>query len=418
MFSDAERRKLTKVRTVTVFVWLGGSSGGEALAAAGREAARVGEEVEGVLTDAGYEVQTVRVVSNPFPEWADALDGDRLDAAVAAFVGGVPRKTARGAAVMVSIGRAGTPDATAHLPRVLTAPGRSHVSASADIGADARYGCPDRAMARAAATVMLALAAGSDGGGANFQFCASSNLHPATPFLPAACWLGGRPDTAAAGGSGVAGVALGLQHVELCTTAVAACTAATAGGVCEPTAVVDCLARELSVVVAGAAHRARVPFLGIDTSLAPAPLPHASVTTLYAALGVSRWGGAGTLESSALLTRAFKSVRGAPLVGYSGLMLPPMEDVGLAAGAAAPNPYRIHDLLMASAVCGIGLDTVPIPGDVTHDALTALLCDVATLSHRLAKPLSSRLFPVPGAAAGELTTFDNPYLCNTRVFHV
>ncbi|HYT36776.1 MAG TPA: DUF711 family protein [Ktedonobacteraceae bacterium] len=44
-----------------------------------------------------------------------------------------------------------------------------------------------------------------------------------------------------------------------------------------------------------------------------------------------------------------------------------------------------------------------------------LLCDVATLALRLNKPLSARLFPVPGKKAGQRTEFTSPYLTNTLV---
>ena len=40
------------------------------------------------------------------------------------------------------------------------------------------------------------------------------------------------------------------------------------------------------------------------------------------------------------------------------------------------------------------------------------------MAHRLSKPLSVRLFPVPGLKAGDMTAFTNPHLCNTRVFAV
>ena len=70
------------------------------------------------------------------------------------------------------------------------------------------------------------------------------------------------------------------------------------------------------------------------------------------------------------------------------------------------------------AVCGLGLDTVPIAGDTSQGKLAALLLDVAALAFRLDKPLSARVFPVPGKAAGEATSFVNPYLCDTKVFEV
>lgn len=50
--------------------------------------------------------------------------------------------------------------------------------------------------------------------------------------------------------------------------------------------------------------------------------------------------------------------------------------------------------------------------------LAALLLDVAALAYRLNKPLTARLFPVPGKHAGEQTEFKNPHLCNGAVFEV
>lgn len=96
-------------------------------------------------------------------------------------------------------------------------------------------------------------------------------------------------------------------------------------------------------------------------------------------------------------------------------MLPPLEDQGLADRSRA-RVYNVRDLLLASAVCGIGLDTVPLPGDVTSERVAALLMDVASLSMRWNKPLSCRLFPVPGKRAGDTTAFTNPHLCNGAIF--
>jgi hypothetical protein len=72
-------------------------------------------------------------------------------------------------------------------------------------------------------------------------------------------------------------------------------------------------------------------------------------------------------------------------------------------------------LLLYSTVCGTGLDTIPLPGDVTVDELAAILLDVATLSLVADKPLTARLMPIPGKEAGEMTDFDFPYFANGRV---
>lgn len=154
---------------------------------------------------------------------------------------------------------------------------------------------------------------------------------------------------------------------------------------------------------------------GIDASVAP--MGDASpLTGSFESLGLGSFGQSGTLAAAALVTGALKELP-VDTCGYCGLMLPPLEDAGLARGAA-DGAYRIHDLLAYSAVCGLGLDTVPVPGDVPKAKLAALLLDVAALAFRLNKPLTARLFPVPGKAAGDAVEFENPHLCSSAVFDV
>eukprot|EP01032_Pedospumella_encystans_P003328 gene3328-3931_t len=105
------------------------------------------------------------------------------------------------------------------------------------------------------------------------------------------------------------------------------------------------------------------------------------------------------------------------LVGYSGLMLPVMEDIILAQ-RASEGRYNMRDLLTFSAVCGVGLDTVPIPGDTSAEALAGVYQEVATLAFRLNKPLSCRVLPMQGKVAGDVTNVVSPYLCNTTVFAI
>jgi len=54
----------------------------------------------------------------------------------------------------------------------------------------------------------------------------------------------------------------------------------------------------------------------------------------------------------------------------------------------------------------------------TADTVARIVGDVASLAVKLRKPLSARLFPVPGKRAGELVRFDNPRLTETSVFAV
>ena len=132
-----------------------------------------------------------------------------------------------------------------------------------------------------------------------------------------------------------------------------------------------------------------------------------------------RFGQPGTLALCSATTAALKSVPlPCPIQGYSGIMLPVCEDHGLAEGAAR-GEYSIGDLLQWSAVCGVGIDTVPCPGPRRGDpvwnqrlrgAIGRLLLDMSALAFRLRKPLSCRLLPVPEKSAGDRTDFKNPYM--------
>ena len=95
-------------------------------------------------------------------------------------------------------------------------------------------------------------------------------------------------------------------------------------------------------------------------------------------------------------------------------MLPVMEDK-LLARRWSEGAYTMDSLLAYSAVCGTGLDTIPLPGDVSEEQLVRIIGDVASLAHKWNKPLTARLQPVKGKRAGEQTAFDDPYLFNTLI---
>lgn len=80
--------------------------------------------------------------------------------------------------------------------------------------------------------------------------------------------------------------------------------------------------------------------------------------------------------------------------------------------------YNLTNLLLYSAVCGCGLDTVPIPGDITVEKIEAILLDMATLALKLDKPLAARLFPILDKKAEEMTAFNSPYLVDCKIFEV
>ena len=393
-----------KVRTVTTGITLLREEGRDAWEAKIDAAAKNHKAVAQALESASFIVQTTRITANPFEEWLAGTGGEPPSQDTLGWLAGVieklgvsffncgPARSEAGVAIVSSIVRAS--------PRL---------SCSADVPCD-EHGCVDMSRARTVAAAVLQIAGESEGGLGNFQFCATSMCPPLIPFFPAGYHEGD-----------VSSFAIGCETGNLVAEALVDAKGdwqtARAG---LKARFEDQLGRACAVAREAATTAVtgeRYRFDGVDASVAPAP-DIESLVTGYEAMGLGRFGESGTLALSALITTTLKSLD-LPLCGYTGLMLPPLEDRGLAERCSeSPPTYRIHDLLLYSAVCGLGLDTVPVPGDVPEGKLAVLYADMAALAHRLRKPLSVRVFPVPGKAAGEMTEFDSPYLCNGRVFAV
>lgn len=177
---------------------------------------------------------------------------------------------------------------------------------------------------------------------------------------------------------------------------------------------------ETAQVIDGVSRRlaARFGFVfgGIDFSLAPFPETARSVGHAIEKLGVHAFGSSATLFAVAFIKRAIE-LADFFRCGFSGVMLPVLEDRTIAE-RSAERLYTLDSLLLYSTVCGTGLDTIPLPGDVTVDELAAILLDVATLSVVVDKPLTARLMPIPGKTAGEMTDFDFAYFANAQIMDV
>jgi uncharacterized protein (UPF0210 family) len=152
-------------------------------------------------------------------------------------------------------------------------------------------------------------------------------------------------------------------------------------------------------------------YLGLDASTAP--LQDVSIGAAIEKLTGSPMGSPGTMTAAALITSVLKDTP-ALRVGYNGLMMPVLEDKGLAQ-RWSEGRLTLDSLLAYSAVCGTGIDTAPLPGDTTEDQLARIIGDVASLAFKWKKPLTARLFPVPGKKAGDRTEFDSPYLVNATI---
>ena len=252
------------------------------------------------------------------------------------------------------------------------------------------------------ANIIQQIAHNTENGYGNLRFAALMNCPPNTPFFPAAYW---QADSMNFG--------IGWQAADLVYE-----TFANAPNL--NTALQHLKTRmekegqQIVAIAQTLAHEHDIPFIGIDVS--PAPMGDESIAYALEQQLPGHFGERGTLTVCANLTRTLRALK-LPLCGYSGLMLPVLEDIGLGQ-RSQEGCFNLDSLLLYSAVCGTGLDTIPIPGDATTSQITAILTDVAVLSSRLSKPLSVRLFPVPGLNAGEMTRFQSPYLTNTTVMSI
>ena len=240
----------------------------------------------------------------------------------------------------------------------------------------------------------------SDGLG-NLRFAALANVEPGTPFLPAAYHEGGPASFGIATESADLAVAAFTEAVTL------------AEARSRLIASIEDQARRINYVAKKIGGTRSVRFAGIVFSLAPFPSSDKSIGAAIEALGVGAAGASGTLAAAAFITDALQKAKFQE-IGFSGLFLPVLEDNVLAA-RSAEGLVTVSDLLLYSAVCGTGLDTVPLPGDITPEELAPILLDVAALALRLNKPLTARLLPMPGKQVGDEITFSFPFFANGRV---
>ncbi len=98
-------------------------------------------------------------------------------------------------------------------------------------------------------------------------------------------------------------------------------------------------------------------------------------------------------------------------------MFPVLEDSVLAQ-RVSDGDLTWKDLLLYSCVCGTGLDTIPLAGNISVDQLTSILTEVAALAVRLHKPLTARLMPIPGKNVWDPTSFTFEYFANSRVMDI
>jgi uncharacterized protein (UPF0210 family) len=393
--TDNNYQDLFNIRTITGFLQLqpGDFDGASVVETKISTAVGMLRQVQGYLEKAGYTVQTIRLATNPFGEWlaSDKCEEqlERLDVCLAnnnidAF----------------SLGPAKTPDQVqACCAKIIAASRRFYCSAD--------LGPTDTTMARAAARCIRTIASHDVLG--NFQFCGAACAKTYIPFFPVA-----KAESNTTTQDSIC-FALGLENGSLAQHLLKECGSIEKIDTIFRQGMTRALAPIQAICQQATADSKNLCYVGIDSSLNPSLELSGSVAGALEQLAeVPHFGGPGTLAAAAAITKTLQSLPGIQLSGYCGLMLPLCEDVRLAE-LSGLSRIRIMDLLSIGQVCGVGIDTVPIPGDVDEAELALLLLDVAAIAHRWGKSLSCRVFPVPGKKAGEQTTFNFFHMVNATI---
>ncbi|HKJ38640.1 MAG TPA: DUF711 family protein [Anaerolineales bacterium] len=340
---------------------------------------------------AGYEVQTVRIATIPFPKLLGEENINRLPELVGQIDGVAQELNIE----YISLGPA-LPEMP-HSYDVI--PDAAFISKNVFFGgvmADRSRGL-DLASIRACADVIVKLAPIEPNGFANLQFAALANVDAGSPFFPAAYHDTDKPYF----GIATESADLAVQAFENAKTIEE--------GRSNLTAEIEKHGKKLAEI----AKSLKVKFYGIDFSLAPFPDDAHSLGNAVEKMGIPKIGLHGSLAAAAILTEAVDRAD-FPHTGFSGFMQPVLED-SILAKRAAEGTLTIKDALLYSAVCGTGLDTVPLPGDTTSEQLVPLLLDLSALALRLDKPLTARLMPIPDKKAGDETNFDFAFFSQSKI---
>jgi uncharacterized protein (UPF0210 family) len=351
--------------------------------------------VRQAFQEAAFELQTIRFASPPHPVLLKGLGA----AQVIEYAIQLERTLNSQGYKYISLGPAlpEYPDSFQLIPDLIDSTENTFCSG---LMTDPTQGI-SLAAVRACGEIIQRLMPLDPDGFANLYFAALGNVPPGSPFFPAAYHGGGQPSFAFA----IEGADLALN-------------AFTQAGSFEAARreLITQLEEQNSALleIAGIIQKSTgAVFQGSDFSLAPFPDHGLSIGAALEDLGLKELGQPGSLAAAAFLA---DTIDRADLqrTGFSGLMLPVLEDTRLAERAAA-GALTIRDLLLYSAVCGTGLDTIPLAGDIRTDQISAVLMDLAALSLRLDKPLTARLMPIPGKKAGDSTNFDFPFFANSKI---
>ena len=379
-----------KIRTITAFINLDPAQYQQQVA----ETLQMLRRAKTIFESRGYQVQTIRIATQPFPEYTKGMSTQQAIAFFSAY-DALADKEKFAAGIGPAMLNANDSEAQAELlANILAA--TKHLRGSIVVAGE--DGVRWKAVG-AAARAMKKLEEETEHSQGNFNLGAIAMVPPLSPFFTAA-FHDGFGHQFAIGLESANVVAAAFKDAPDLETAKHRLT--------------DMLGAQATEVER---HAQRVDmetgwtYMGID--LSPAPLKEISIGAAMEELIAQPFGSNGTLTAAATITSAIKGVQ-VKQTGYNGLMLPILEDSRLAQ-RWSEGRVSLEGLLSYSAVCGTGLDTIPLPGDVTVEQLDMIIGDMATLAFKWHKPLSARLLPVKGKGPGDTTEFDDPFLVNAVI---
>ncbi len=386
----ADARSKPKVRAITAFVRLDPSHFQEQI----QDTLKFLRQAKTAFEKSGYEVETIRITTQPFPEYTRGMTDDQVLAFFHDYDALAVKEGFDAAIGPAMMSDTDDPHEAELLAKIIanskTLEGSAFIAGEDGIHWKSIH---------AAAGVIKYLEANTLHSQGNFSFTAASLVPSGTPFYPASYFTGEGKQ-----------FAIGLQSANV-VSEVFASTKSPNEAEQRLKNTLGAYAKQIEKTAIEISTTSGWNYGGLD--LSPAPLMDISIGRAIENFLGAPVGSSGTMTAAAIITRALKAIP-VKQAGYSGLMLPILEDTVLAQ-RWSEGRLPIDALLAYSAVCGTGLDTIPMPGDVTTEQLERILGDVASLSVKWHKPLSARLQPVTGKKSGEMTEFDDPFLVNAKI---
>ncbi|MES2294345.1 MAG: DUF711 family protein [Pseudomonadota bacterium] len=356
------------------------------------EAAQFMAQAKTALNQAGFPGANGRITTQPFPQYIKGMTREQALVLIGAL-----KKVAANNHVGLNIGPAMMNDdddtAAADLLPVILADNGTNASL---IVADDK-GLHWRAIG-VAAHAIHEIAAQSPNGNGNFGFAAIAMMKPYGPYYPGSWHNGlGKHFAIAMETANIVNHVFEKYHDPVEAQA-------------HLTEELSQYTKEVEAVAMKLAAATGWTYEGIDATPAPG---RASIATAFESFLGAPIGSSGSMTAAGIITRA---VQATPVkrTGYSGLMIPVMEDKVLAQ-RWAEGTFSLDSILAWSAVCAGGVDTVPLAGSTSEKQIAHIIGDVSWLAYKWNKPLGARLMPSPGRSAGEMTAFTATALVNTRI---